>query len=359
MKVHRATGHSRRHTAAGGAVVLGTALVLALPTSSMALSAAPAALTPSAADHWQSYVETPASADVCPTAVVSTSGTVTGARSLLCGSAGKATLSYVAGGQSPSIVLDYGKNVGGQPSFVVAAESGSPTLKAAYSEGLQYMGPNGDGSAPWGDGDPARSDSYPVSGTGTITNQFVQGGERYEQISLTTPGSVTLSKVGIHYIADRTQAAGYRGYFVSSSDELNKIWYAGAYTLQTDLAPAHSLPGSWAVKDGSLDVGGSRINDGAGTLNSGTTWSDYTSTFQVKIVQNQAGWLVRAQTAQDGYLFILNDSTDTAGTPNTLQELDVHAGSYTSIGSVPLPSALIAGTWHTVATTVSGTTTTV
>ena len=357
MTVHR-TGHSSRHTSVGGALALSVALVLALPTSSMALSA-PSALPSAAAGHWQSYVETPKNADVCPTAVVSTSGTVTGARGLLCGGSGNATLTMTTGGTSPSVLLDYGQDVGGIPSFVVSAESGAPTLTAAYSEGLQYMGPNGDGSAPWGDGDPARSDSYPVSAPGTITNQLVQGGERYEQISLTTPGSVTLRKVGIHYIADRTQASGYKGYFVSSSDELNKIWYAGAYTLQTDLAPAHSLPGSWAVKDGALDLGGSKINDGAGTLNTGTSWGDYTSTFQVKIVQNQAGWLVRAQTAQDGLLFILNDSTDTTGTPNTLQELDVHAGAYTSLGSVPLPSALVAGSWHTVATTVSGTTTTV
>ena len=35
--------------------------------------------------------------------------------------------------------------------------------------------------------------------------------------------------------------------------------------------------------------------------------------FRTKISQNQAGWMVRGQDAQHGYLFILNASDDTAG----------------------------------------------
>ncbi|MFJ9348576.1 alpha-L-rhamnosidase C-terminal domain-containing protein [Streptomyces sp. NPDC101237] len=286
---------------------------------------------------------------------MSTSGDVTGARNLVCGGSGSATLTFTDGGDTPTILLDYGKEVGGIPYFTVSAETGTPTLKAAFSEGLQYMSPSGDGSPPWGDGDSSRTDSYQVSAAGPITNRFVQGGERYEQITLSSPGTLKLSAASIHYIADRTQAAGYQGRFASSSDELNKLWYAGAYTLQTNLTPAHSLPGSWSVRDGALDAVGSKINDGAGILNRGSTWTDYTSTFRTKILRNQAGWFVRGQSAQDGYLFILNDSVDATGTPNTLQEFDVHAGAYTSLGSVPLPAALDAGTWHTVSTTVSGT----
>ncbi|MHA6765478.1 alpha-L-rhamnosidase-related protein [Streptacidiphilus sp. PAMC 29251] len=174
-------------------------------------------------------------------------------------------------------------------------------------------------------------------------------------ITLTSPGSVTLSAVGVHDLADRTQASGYAGYFASSSDQLNKIWYAGAYTVQTNAVPAGSLPGSWTVKGGTLDAGGSPINEGVGILNQGTGWGDYTSTFQTSISKNQAGWMVRGKDAEDGYLFILDDSTDTTGAANTLQEFDLHDGSYTSLGSQPLPAAVVAGSWHTIATTVSGT----
>ncbi|MGW3312409.1 alpha-L-rhamnosidase-related protein [Streptomyces sp. NPDC001073] len=343
---------------AGATFALGLALIVAMVTQPEAVSAAEHTTqtrTLQVPTDWRQYVQTPKHSDVCPVSVVSTTGSVEGARNLLCGGTGSATLTYTAGGEAPTVLLDYGQETGGLPYFTVSAKSGSPTLKAAYSEGRDYMTPSGDGAAPWADGDSSRFDTYPVTGPGTITNRSAQGGERYERITLSDPGRVTLSKVGIKYIADRTQASGYQGHFLSSSDELNKIWYAGAYTLQTDLVPTNSLPGSWSIQDGALSAGGSRVNDGAGVLNRGSSWTDYTTTFQTRILHNQAGWMARAQNSQNGYLFILDDSTDTGGAPNTLQELSVHDGAYTSLGSVALPSPLTEGTWHTVTTTVSGT----
>jgi alpha-L-rhamnosidase len=187
-----------------------------------------------------------------------------------------------------------------------------------------------------------------------ITNRYVQGGERFEELTLTSPGSVTLSAAGIDYIADRTQASQLAGYFDSSSDELNRIWYDSEYTDQLDSVPDQSLPGSWAVTGGVLDAAGGQPP--VGLLNQGTNWTDYTDTFDTQVVTNQAGWVVRGQDSQNGYLFILNDSTDTAGTPNQLQELALVNGNYTVLGSVALPQPLTAGTWHTVSTTVSGST---
>jgi alpha-L-rhamnosidase len=257
----------------------------------------------------------------------------------------------VAGGAAPTIVLDYGKDIGGVPYFDVTTESGSPTLRAAYSEGQQYLTATGDAGNPWGEGDSARYDSYSVTGPGTITNSFVQGGQRFEEITLTSPGTLTLADAGVNYIADQSS---YRGSFLSSSDELNKIWYDGAYTAQLDSIPDGSLPGYWQIHDGVMDAAGNSGNDGAGVLTTGTSWTDYTDTFDAKIVANQAGWMVRAQDATDGYLFILNADNDTTGTPNTLQELSVHDGNYTILGMVPLTTDLAPNTWHTVATAVTG-----
>ena len=118
---------------------------------------------------------------------------------------------------------------------------------------------------------------------------------------------MTLSAAGITYIADRSS---YQGYFVSSSDELNKIWAGSAYTAQIDSVPADSLPGNWRVENGVMDAAGGNV----GLLNQGSSWTDYTETFGVNIVSNQAGWVVRGQDANDGYVFILNASNDTAGT---------------------------------------------
>ncbi len=66
------------------------------------------------------------------------------------------------------------------------------------------------------------------------------------------------------------------------------------------------------------------------TASSGSSWGNYTDSFQTQIVDNQSGWFVRGQDAGDGYAFILDDSTDTAGTANQLQEFDVSDGNYNS-----------------------------
>ena len=320
---------------------------------------APAATSGSpwpSAPNWQQYDETPTSSAVCPTAVVSSSGNVSGAANLLCGGPGGATLTLASGGADPTIVFDYGKLVGGVPYFYVASASGSPTLQAGYAQNEQYVSATGDAAVPWAEGDSQRYDDYTVSGNGTITGQYVQGGERYEEITLTTPGTVTLSGIGINYIADQTQASSLPGWFDSSNSELNSIWYDSEYTDQLDSVPAQSLPSVWQVSGGVLDAGGTEQGDNVGLLTGGSSWGNYTASFQTKIVDNQAGWVVRGQDENDGYVFILDDSTDTSGTANTLQELALQGGTYTPIGSVALPSSLAAGTWHTVSTTVSGTT---
>ena len=269
----------------------------AAPAASAASSGAPWPSSP----NWQQYDETPTSAQVCPTAVHSTSGTVTGAATLLCGGSADATLTYVSGGTAPTIVYDYGKEVGGVPYFYVSSESGSPTLQAGYSESSLYISPTGDGSTPWAEGDPKRYDDYTVTGAGTITNQYVQGGERYEEVTLTTPGTVTLSGIGVNYIADQTQASALPGYFDSSNSQLNQIWYDSEYTDQLDSVPAESLPGSWQVTGGVLQASGPLDGSAVGVLNGGSSWGNYTMSFQTQIVDNQSGWFVRGQDAGDGY----------------------------------------------------------
>lgn len=328
----------------------------AAPGASAAASGTPWPSSP----NWQTYDQTPTGPTVCPTAVTSTAGTVTGASNLLCGGSGGATLTMVSGGATPTIVLDYGKEVGGVPYFDIASQTGTPTVRAGYSESTRYLSATGDNQgAPWAEGDTNRYDDYTVTGPGTITNAFVQGGERYQEITLTSPGSVTLNAVGITYIADRTQPANLAGWFDSSNSTLNQIWYASEYTDQLDAVPANSLPGAWAISGGVLQAAGSATGFGVGLLNNGSSWGDYTTSFQTDVLANQAGWFVRGTDVNNGYAFILNDSSDTHGTPNTLQEFNVHSGTYTSLGTVTLPSSLTAGTWHTVSTTVAGSTITV
>ena len=254
-----------------------------------------------------------------------------------------------------SIILDYGHEVGGYPTFDVTAASGSPTLQAGYSETRTQLTPTGDGVSPWASGDSQRYDSYTVGQPGRITNAQIQGGERYEEITLTSPGSVTLSGAGIQYTPYKPKTTKNAGYFVSSSDELNKYWYDGAYTAQVNQMPVGTTGPRWNTDQRLLDVPGSSA--GTGIVTRGTSWTDYTATFDTRVTTNQAGWTVRGSDDQNGYLLILDAANDTASGPgpNVLQEIGETDGNYQTIANVPLAKPIVAGTWHSVKEVVSGT----
>ncbi len=66
----------------------------------------------------------------------------------------------------------------------------------------------------------------------------LRGGYRFEAIELRTAGTVTLSGAGLNFRAYRAGPDKYEGWFLSSDDQLNRMWYAGAYTAQMDMVPA-------------------------------------------------------------------------------------------------------------------------
>jgi alpha-L-rhamnosidase len=113
------------------------------------------------------------------------------------------------------IILDYGRDLGCIPVFDVVSVSGTPTLRAIYSEGQPFLLPSGDGAAPsgggvtggrvgnlsfvgnLGGGDLSRVNDYPLQGPRLIVHRLIQGGERWQAITLAAPGSLTLQQVGI------------------------------------------------------------------------------------------------------------------------------------------------------------------
>jgi hypothetical protein len=227
---------------------IGTALVAGILTIGvLAAEVAPAAAATVPA--WQSYVEAPSSAVVSPVRVVSTSGSVINAAALVHRGGGSATLTYAPGGTAPVLVLDYGKEVGGFATFDIGAVSGAPALRAAYSETLANLSSTGD-LAPnlltnGPSGNNARFDEWPVTSTGALRSPALQGGERYELVTLDSPGSVTLKSAAIDFTGFLGTANALRGHFLSSDGLLNRIWYAGVYTLNLNqIIPGTSpMPG--------------------------------------------------------------------------------------------------------------------
>lgn len=329
------------------AVRLVTAVITTV--AGVAVAAVPVHAASAAVQDWRSYVHG-STGVMYPARVVSTSGSVSNAQALTDPGSGAAVMTRAAGEPAPSIVLDYGQDIGGIAEFGVQAESGGPAMQAGYAEALRFLTPGGDGGRPFQSGDPSRSDTYQVSGPGVVTSQYIQGGERYQEITLQSAGSVTLSFARIRTTTYPDDASAYRGYFVSSSDELNKLWYAGAHTLALNMLPANSPAGFWSIQDGYLrDAGGD-----TGLLKAGANWTDYTMSFRTRINGQQAGFVVRGASNDTKYLWILDDSADRVGAPNVVQEVVFNNGGIYHVANLPV-APIQPGTWHDVSVAVRGT----
>jgi len=209
--------HRRRRTIVRALIgsVVTAAAVVAVP----ATSAAAELPTWPANPNWQSLVPAPSSGDVRPVSVVRTHGSVTNPGALTGQSSGSTVLTVPPGGLPAIVVVDYGKEVGGNPYVTVsAAPATSTTLGVATGEALSFL---------------------TRGATGTYSNDNgLRGGFRFAAIQLSTPGTVTLTAAGLTFAAYRATPDRYQGYFISSDDQLNRIWYAGAYTAQLDMVPA-------------------------------------------------------------------------------------------------------------------------
>ncbi len=264
---------------------------------------------------------------------------------------GQVTLTDRVGGPAASVTIDYGEDVGGIPFFDVRSVIGTPTLTASYSEGRQYLGTEGD-QAPSASpaGDDSRADTVIVAYPGLLTTGLIQGGERYERIALTTPGRLTLVSAGIEFTAMRATAGAYRGWFDSSSALLNRIWFDGAYTTQLDEIRANSVPPPWQIVDGALRT----VQGSAQLLSGGSNWTDYSMSFQTRVVTKSTGWLVRATTPSSGYLFLLGADADPQR-GSTLTEVVLGHNLFVPVDTIALPGLDVAR-WHSIRTTVDGST---
>jgi len=134
-------------------------------------------------------------------------------------------------------VFDPGTGLTLTTPLVQAHAAGEPVTTTSQPVVGDENGNNGVGT------DPTRTDTFtltPASDNTTVANAVtdVQGGERFEAITLMTPGAVSLSGAGTTVRFNNVGAQSYQGYFLSSDKTLNRIWYDGVYTVQTDSIPA-------------------------------------------------------------------------------------------------------------------------
>jgi hypothetical protein len=210
------------------------------------------------------YNLSPSSRTLAPVAVQRIQGGVSSSDQMLSG--GTTTIK----GMGSYIVLDFGKEVGGITSLRFGAVSDSAqSVFLAFSESVLYTGPQSDLSV-GGRPDGSLSANVTANGTYSVPPEKLRGGFRYLTVGLETSGSVELTGVKINFTPAPTLSdlRAYRGSFRSNDDLLNRVWYAGAYTVQMDtIDPLQGKawpppPSSW-LNNGVSGSGATILVDGA------------------------------------------------------------------------------------------------
>ncbi len=133
-----------------------------------------------------------------------------------------------------------------------------------------YIGTTSDASngGPGPDG-ALTADVVPGS-TWTVPRAEQRGGFRYLTLFVDSAGSIAIDRVSVEitFTPTMTDLRAYENHFHSSDPLLNRIWYAGAYTVQTNvIAPdtgrVWGPPGSGWDNGGVVGVGDAVLVDGA------------------------------------------------------------------------------------------------
>ncbi|KAF2202924.1 Six-hairpin glycosidase [Delitschia confertaspora ATCC 74209] len=217
---------------------------------------------------WESNIYAPSSRTVQP-------------KSILSLPEGKRISAYPSSmtlkGNGSALVFDFGIEVGGIVSLVYSS-SGTGSLGLAFSEASTWIGEWSDssnGKFQGRDGAIYANVTKTTSGTYIMPDKYMRGGFRYLTLFLTTTTSSSNTSIDIKNITLNlsfqptwSNLRAYQGYFHCNDELLNKIWYAGAYTLQTNAVPPNTgrqvpmLKDGWA-NNGTLGPGDTIIVDGA------------------------------------------------------------------------------------------------
>ncbi|KAE8453469.1 hypothetical protein EG329_010330 [Mollisiaceae sp. DMI_Dod_QoI] len=213
---------------------------------------------------WESNIFAPSSRTVSPASILSKEGSYSSSFK------GSAHLS----GNGSQLVFDFGIEVGGLVTLDYSA-TGQGSIGLAFTESKNWIGEWSDSSnGQFAGPDGALYATFNRSGkySYTMPDIRLRGGFRYLTLFLVANGTATVNihdiSLAIGFQPTWSNLRAYQGYFHSNDDELNKIWYSGAYTLQTNFVPVDTgrhvpfLITGWQ-NDGVLGPGDTIIVDGA------------------------------------------------------------------------------------------------
>ncbi len=314
---------------------------------------------------WQSYLLAPSERDLFPVAVIraeADGGIIENPSALL--TTGQQSLHFVRKpGSNPFIIVDFGKNLMGHlrartANVIPGGRTGTANVypaqaRLAFSESLAFLTPQSDFS--WQENHTYNwqpdNDSSDFE-TGLVTF-------RYVMFYLATDGSLDLNFLRVHFSPFVGVAGTYNGWFNSSDEELNKIWFAAMYTLELNTNLPEFRP--FEVINGAGRVSGPSLSDKFNNQslvirsNKGTNWSDYRFELDFKTPDQgkAAGWLFHSNGPADGYMWQIAKAGDTGNF--TLREHLLQGGNYTLLTEIPLtlPDSSVQN-WQKVAIQLEG-----
>lgn len=205
--------------------------------------------------NWQQYVRSPASTVVLPISVTTnaTSGvTLQGGLSFYLDVPSNVTAPPV-----PYVDVDFGQVVSGHLRLNISSASDpAPQLRISFCEAEQYIAFWSDYSRTIYSSTPRTTDDLVPSSSGESWSDVTgcqfsnasqvcadgQHGFRYARIFIqqtagaenysSPTGWVNISSVSLDFTPFLGTADTYKGYFLSSDDLLNRIWYASVYSVE-------------------------------------------------------------------------------------------------------------------------------
>ncbi|KAH6957171.1 Six-hairpin glycosidase-like protein [Fusarium avenaceum] len=235
------------------------------------------------------------------------------------------------------VVLDYGQNFEGHPTFDVLSTSGDTSgfeLTFAESKAAldNYMsdGPIGLAAAM----ESYRVNRYNISKLGITTNRLIQGGFRYEKLNLSSAGELKLSSIGVKPTVHTTPLTELPGAFECSDEDFTRIWHTGARTAQLTEIPRDTVPDFWQVTDQ-----GALVESAVPQALGGATAAQlltYQLDFEVKPVTGEVVFSVLSDTLNDGIIISVNVDTG------------VVSSSTSTSGKIPSTAKAEIGKWVSV-----------
>ena len=183
------------------------------------------------ASQYAEYILSPTSRTLHPVSVYQVNGTVRNADSITGDSTGRATFDGVS-----AVTYDFGKNIAGVASLQIGNVDADQFIGMTFTESSLWISNTScDATQDAGMDEPLW---FQPSGPGNVGADRIheRGAFRYLTLVHNTTGSTDVEQITVHFTAmphyDESQLSNYTGYFHSSDELLNRIFYAGAYTNQ-------------------------------------------------------------------------------------------------------------------------------